>query len=239
MSGGLFIKDLRTGGLEPFAQGHAYSGLWFDAGQQLLYAAQYAEGQAVTPGLDIFDPQGALVERIPFVEDGGRQRYLPCCLHGDASRLFFIDILTSSIVCLRKTDMAELEVLHDANTPFVSDFRVSDGTLYSSLRFQHLLGRLPLGGGEQSYTSGLDLVYPYALDIHSATETVYVVTCEYEPVAQERQEHWLKRMDMDFRTTATISLGQKRVQNIHIMQGAGVLALLDYHDGLELYELGG
>jgi len=239
LDGGLFIKDLRTGGLEPFAQGHAYSGLWFDAGQQLLYAAQYAEGKAVAPGLDIYDPQGALVERIPFVQEGGQQRYLPCCLHGDATRLFFIDILTSSIVCLRKKDMKELDVLHDANTPFVSDFLVCDGALYSSMRFQHLLGRSPLGGGEQFYATGIDLVFPYALDIHDSTKTVYVVTCEHEPLAQERQEHWLKRVDMDFRTTGTFSLGQKRVQNIHIMQGTGVLALLDYHDGLELYELGG
>lgn len=239
LSGGLFIKDLRTGGLEPFAQGHAYSGLWFDGEQQLLYAAQYAEGQAVAPGLDIYDPRGALVERIPFVREGERQRYLPCCLHGDATRLFFIDILTKSIVCLGKKDMVELEVLHDANIPSVSDFRVRNGMLFTSARINHLLGRYGLGGGELTLISGIDLVFPYVLDIHDATQTVYVVTCEYEPLAQERQEHWLRRMDMDFCTSGIFSLGQKRVQNIHLLQEVGVLALLDYHDGLELYEVGG
>ena len=237
-TGGIYVKDVVRGTLRSWGEEkRSYGAIWYDRASGRLYAMPRTIDERRAAGVDVFGDDGALLESVPFLDAAGNPLYAAYCLRGDATSLFFGDAASWSIQVLDKRNLAVEETIRIPSADYFTSFAVQDKSIYLSTRHKHIFVRRLLSGGPATVHSGVHVVFPGHMAVDQGSGIFHVVTSEHQPHAQERQEQWIKRFDADMHFIDSCRLGQQNVLDLHVVEGAQVLAVADNWEGLQLFHI--
>lgn len=237
-TGGLYSKDVLSGELTCWGEEkRTYATIWYDKKARLLYAMPRTKDEHRVSGVDVFDESGKCLESVFFQNEKGGPLYAAYRLDGNATSLFFGDALSRSVKVLNKTTLTLERSIRITASDYFTSLCLRDQSLYLSTRHTHLFTRRLLSAVDTTVFSGLHTSFPGHMALDCKDGVFYVLANEHQPHAQERQNQWIKRFDENMTFIDSCRLGRQNVLDLHVMEQARVLAVADYWEGLQLFQI--